>query len=146
MKFDLEITPFTSGANNIFIQVSDFQNNPVSDLDTMKVKVSNPSRNISPIEIPLERIESEDKPDEFKGEITFGFSGEWLVEVEAQRTANANESVRLNLLVKPHLENLKIDIIEYEFPEKTKPLFPLYDGHDSIWISDPTSPKLWKFD
>ncbi len=52
----------------------------------------------------------------------------------------------MNLLVKPHLENLKIDIIEYEFPEKTKPLFPLYDGHDSIWISDPTSPKLWKFD
>jgi len=146
LKFDLEITPFTSGANNIFIQVSDFQNKPVSDLDTMKVKVSNPSRNISPIEIPLERTELEDKPDEFKGEITFGFSGEWLVEVEAQRTANANESVRLNLLVKPHLENLKIDIIEYEFPEKTKPLFPLYDGHDSIWISDPTSPKLWKFD
>ncbi|MDX1596910.1 MAG: CopD family protein, partial [Nitrosopumilaceae archaeon] len=146
LRFDLEISPFTSGANNIFIQVSDFENNQVSDLDTMKVKVSNPSRNISPIEVPLERIKSEDKPDEFKGEITFGFSGDWLVEVEAQRTENANESVRLNLLVKPHLENLKIDINEYEFPEKTKPLFPLYDGHDSIWISDPTSPRLWKFD
>ena len=146
LRFDLEITPFTSGTNSIFIQVSDFESNQVSDLDTMKVKVSNPSRNISPIEVPLERIKSEDKPDEFKGEITFGFSGNWLVEVEAQRTENANESVRLNLLVKPHLENLKINIIEYEFPQQTKPLFPLYDGHNSIWISDPTSPKLWRFD
>ena len=28
--------------------------------------------------------QTENKPIEFQGEITFGFSGEWLVEVEAK--------------------------------------------------------------
>ena len=37
------------------------------------------------------------------------------------------------------------EIIEYEFPESTKPLYPLFDGKNSIWISDPAAPKLWQF-
>ena len=146
IQFDVKITPFTSGSNEIFIKANNLQNNAISDLEQIKVKVSNPSRNISPIEIPLERIELEGKPDEFRGEITFGFSGNWLVEIEAQRTENANESVRLNLLVKPQLEDLKIEIVEYDFPVDSKPLYLLYDDHESIWISDPSAPKLWRFD
>ena len=146
MQFDVEITPFTSGSNEIIINPSDLQNNAINDLEQVKVKVSNPSRNITPIEVPLERINLEDEPDEFRGELTFGFSGNWLVEIEAQRTENANESIRLDLLVKPHLEDLKVEIVEYEFPVDSKPLYPLYDGHESIWISDPSAPKLWRFD
>jgi len=51
----------------------------------------------------------------------------------------------MNLLVKPRLADLQIEIIEYEFPESIKPLYPLYDGKNSIWISDPTAPRLWQF-
>ena len=29
--------------------------------------------------------QSENRPPEFQGEATFGFSGEWLVEVEAKK-------------------------------------------------------------
>ncbi|MDH3855948.1 MAG: copper resistance protein CopD, partial [Nitrosopumilus sp.] len=112
----------------------------------IKVKVSNPSKNISPIEVPMEIIkQEEDKPIEFQGELTFGFSGEWLVEIEAQRTENANESKILNLLVKPRLADIQTQVIEYELPEDAKPLFPVYDGKDSIWISDASSPRLWQF-
>jgi len=85
------------------------------------------------------------KPDEFQGELTFGFSGEWLVEIEAIRTENANESVILNLLVKPRLTDIQTKIIEYELPENAKPLFPLYDGKNSIWLSDALVPRLWEF-
>ena len=85
------------------------------------------------------------RPVEFQGEITFGFSGEWLVEVEAQRSENANESKILNLLVKPKLTDLQTQVIEYEIPEESKPLFPLYDGRDTLWISDASSPRLWEF-
>ena len=144
-RFDIEITPFTSGSNSIFVKVSDFENNSLYDSDELKVKISNPQKNISPIEIPIEVIEQEG-PREFKGEITFGFSGEWQVEVEAQRTENANESVLLMLLVKPRLADLQTEIIEYELPESSKPLYPLYDGKNSIWVSDPSAPKIWKFD
>ena len=145
-KFDIDISPFSSGSNTILVKVSDFEGNPLYDSNQLKVKVSNPSKNISPIEVPMEIIkQNENRPIEFQGEITFGFSGEWLVEVEAQRTENANESKLLNLLVKPKLTDIQTQIIEYEIPEESKPLFPLYDGRDTLWISDASSPRLWEF-
>ena len=145
-KFDIDISPFSSGSNTILVKVSDFEGNPLYDSNQLKVKVSNPSKNISPIEVPMEIIkQNENRPIEFQGEITFGFSGEWLVEVEAQRTENANESKLLNLLVKPKLTDIQTQIIEYEIPEESKPLFPLYDERDTLWISDASSPRLWEF-
>jgi len=146
VKFDIDITPFSSGANTILIKTSDFEGNPLKDSNQVKVKISNPAKNISPIEIPMEIIkQSENRPVEFQGKVTFGFSGEWLVEVEAQRTESANESKILNLLVKPRLANIQTQIIEFELPEDAKPLFPLYDGKNSIWLSDASSPRLWEF-
>ncbi len=144
-KYDIHITPFSSGVNTISVKISDFDNNRLQDADEIKVKISNPQRNISPIEIPLVKIGQEDKPIEFQGEITFGFSGKWQTEIEIQRMQNANESVMMDLLVKPRLPDLQTEIIEYDFPETTKPLFPLFDGNNSIWISDPSAPRLWKF-
>lgn len=145
-KFEIEISPFSSGANTILVKVSDFDNKLLYDSNQIKVKVSNPSKNISAIEVPMEIIkENEDNPIEFQGELTFGFFGEWQIEIEAQRTENANESKIMNLLVKPRLTNIQTQIIEYELPEDAKPLFPLYDGKNSIWISDPSAPRLWQF-
>ena len=145
-KFDIEITPFSSGTNTILVKITDFENNQLQDADEVKVKISNPQRNISPIEVPMSNISQEEgEPAKFEGEVTFGFSGQWQTEIEIQRTQNANESVMMNLLVKPRLPDLQTEIIEYEFPEDTKPLFPLYDGKDSIWFSDPGAPRIWQF-
>ena len=145
-KFYVEMTPFSSGTNTILVKVSDFNGNHLPDSDQLKVKMSNPSKNISPIEIPMELVKQEElKPNEFQGELTFGFSGKWLIEIESQRTENANESIILNLLVKPRLANIQTQVIEYELPDDGKPLFPMYDGKDSIWISDASAPRLWQF-
>ncbi|MCV0393437.1 MAG: CopD family protein [Nitrosopumilus sp.] len=145
-KFDIEILPFASGQNSILVKVSDFENKPLYDYDQLKVKISNPSKNISPIEVPMEVIkEDENKPVEYQGELTFGFSGDWEMEIEAQRMESANEGKIINLVVKPRLENLQTQIIEYQLPEDAKPLFPLYDEKNSIWISDPSAPRLWEF-
>ena len=145
-KFDIQISPFSSGVNTILVKVSDFENNPIYDSNQIKVKIANPSKNISPIEIPMQIIKDNNNiPVEFQGELTFGFSGEWQLEIESQRTENANESKIFNVLVKPRLENIQTQIVEYEFPENAKPLYPLYDGKNSIWISDPSAPKIWEF-
>lgn len=144
-KFDIEITPFTSGANTILVKITDFENNQLQDSDEIKVKISNPQRNISPIEVPMVKISQKNMPAEFEGDLTFGFSGQWQTEIEIQRMQNANESIMMNLLVKPRLPDLQVEIIEYPFPEPTKPLFPLFDGKDSIWISDPGAPRIWQF-
>ena len=145
-KLDIDISPFSSGLNTILVKVSDLEGKPLHDSNQIKVKVSNPSKNISPIEVPMEIIkQDEDRPLEFRGDLTFGFSGEWLVEIEIQRTENANESKIMNLFVKPRLSNIQTQVVEYELPQDAKPLFPLYDGHDSIWLSDASAPRIWQF-
>lgn len=145
-KFEIQISPFSSGVNTILVKVSDFDNNPIYDSNQIKVKILNPSKNISPIEIPMQMTkENNNIPVEFQGELIFGFSGEWQLEIESQRTENVNESKILNLLVKPRLDNIQTQIVEYKFPETAKPLYPLYDGKNSIWISDPSAPRLWEF-
>ena len=143
-KFSIDISPFSSGANTILVKVSDFEGNQLYDSEQIHVKISNPSKNISPIEVPMS-IKNISDTIQFQGELTFGFSGEWLVEIEAQRTENANESVMLNLLVKPRLLDIQTQVIEYELPEDAKPLFAVYDGKDSLWISDASAPRLWQF-
>ena len=143
-KFDINISPYSSGINTIKVVVSDFEGSQLYDSDKIKVKISNPSKNISPIEVPM-TFENLSDPIQFQGELTFGFSGEWLVSIEAQRTENANESIILNLLVKPRLTDIQTQVIEYELPKDAKPLFPLYDGEDSIWMSDGAAPRLWQF-
>ncbi|MGI0097555.1 MAG: virginiamycin B lyase family protein, partial [Nitrosopumilaceae archaeon] len=147
VKFDVTVSPFTSGQNTISVIVSDFNGNSLSDIDYLKIKVSNPQRNIAPIEIPITSIQDEKTSIvQYEGDVTFGFSGNWQVEIEAQRTQTVNEDVVLDLIVKPKLTQLKTEITEYQFPSiDSAPLYPLFDGKNTIWISDPSKPRLWKF-
>ena len=146
VKFDIEIVPFTPGNNSINIAVSDLDGNPIPDFEALKVKVSNPQRSIPPIQVMLEPVQTEDGPHEFQGDAAIGFSGVWQIDAEAHRTENINETVVMQLLIKPRLDDIKTEIVEYEFPEAAKPLYPLFDGRNSIWTSDASAPKLWKFD
>jgi len=143
-RFDIEVFPFATGSNEVTVQVTDSQGDRIGDLDAVKIKVSNPEKNITPIVIDMTRTEDEDR-DEFVGEATFGFSGNWRVEVEAQKTQTANEAVQLDLLVKPRLENLRVDITEYDLPAEGKPLYPIFDGENTIWFSDISDSVVWKF-
>ena len=142
-RFAVEVHPFASGANTVTARVTDPQGGALDDLDGVKVKVSNPEKGITPIEV--EMAGTGDGAG-FAGEATFGFSGRWLVEVEARRAGAANEAVSLHLLVKPRLGDLRTDITEYELPAAGKPLYPAYDrGGGAVWFSDTTRPVLWRF-
>ena len=143
-KFDVSVFPVSVGSNTINVIVSTIDGEPMSDISTLKIKVSNPQRGISPIEIST--TQTSDMVTEFEAEATFGFAGTWQIEVEAQRTQSANESVIFDVLVKPTLSEIRTEIIEYDFPEgESAPLYPRYDGDNTIWISDAAKPKLWKF-
>ncbi|NWK04939.1 CopD family protein [Marine Group I thaumarchaeote] len=143
-KFDVSILPVGVGPNTISVVVSTIEGEPMSDVSGLKIKVSNPQRNISPIEIST--IQSSDEVTEFEGKATFGFAGTWQIEIEAQRTQTANESVIFDVLVKPTLSEIRTEITEYDFPEAdSAPLYPRYDGDNTIWISDAGEPRLWKF-
>jgi len=143
-KFDVSVLPVGVGPNTISVVVSTIDGEQMSDVSGLKIKVSNPQRNISPIEIST--IQSSDEVTKFEGEATFGFAGTWQIEIEAQRTQAANESVIFDVLVKPTLSEIRTEITEYDFPEgESAPLYPRYDGDNTIWISDAAEPRLWKF-
>ncbi|MEX2060986.1 MAG: CopD family protein, partial [Nitrosopumilaceae archaeon] len=73
VKFDVAVSPFTSGQNTISVIVSDFNGNSLSDIDYLKIKVSNPQRNIAPIEIPITSIQDEKTSIvQYEGDVTFG--------------------------------------------------------------------------
>jgi copper transport protein len=145
-KFDVSVLPVSVGPNTINVIVSAIDGEPLSDISGLKIKVSNPQRNIAPIEISTTESQSSSDVTEFEGETTFGFAGIWQIEIEAQRTQAANEGVIFDVLVKPTLTEIRTEITEYDFPESdSAPLYPRYDGDNTIWISDAAEPRIWEF-
>ena len=143
-KFDVKVLPAGIGSNTISVIVTSYDDKPLVDISGLKIKVSNPQKNISPIE--AEVIEDvQDSITKYSADATFGFAGNWQIELEAQRAENSNENAIFSLQIKPALRDIRTEITEYEFPaEETAPLFPVYDGKN-IWISDAQKPRLWKF-
>ena len=143
-KFDVKVLPAGIGSNTISVIVTSYDNKPLADISGLKVKVSNPQKNISPIEAEVtENVQ--DSVTKYSADATFGFAGNWQIELEAQRAENSNENAIFSLQIKPSLNDIRTEITEYDFPaEETAPLFPVYDG-ENIWISDAQKPRLWKF-
>ena len=145
-KFDVSVIPVGVGPNTINVMVSAVDGKPLSDVSGLKIKVSNPQRNIASIEVPITEVRSGSEVIGFEAEATFGFAGTWQIEVEAQRTQTANEGVIFDVLVKPTLSEIRTQVTEYDFPDPdSAPLYPLYDGDNTIWISDAAEPRIWKF-
>ena len=145
-KFDVSVIPLGVGPNTISVLVSNVSGEPLPDISDLKIKVSNPQRNIAPIEIPITELKSNDGTTRYEGDATFGFAGTWEIEVEAQRTQTVNESVIFTVLVKPTLSEIRTEITEYDFPDPdVAPLYPRFDGDNTIWISDAAKPRIWEF-
>ena len=126
-KFDVKVLPAGIGSNTISVIVTSYDDKPLTDISGLKVKVSNPQKNISPIEAEVtENVQ--DSITKYSADATFGFAGNWQIELEAQRAENSNENAIFNLQIKPALKDIRTEITEYEFPaEETAPLFPVYD-------------------
>lgn len=153
IKFDIEITPFATGENGIAITVSGADGTDLDDLDRIKAKASNPARGIPPIELDLQDV-TRDKEGAaatgsvtYQGVLTLAFSGQWLVEIEAQRLQNANEAVRLDISARPNLRDMDTALAEYDLPANgTSPLHAAYDHAGSVWFTDASAPRLWQVD
>ena len=146
-RFDVTVAPVGIGVNQINVIVSGLDDQPLSDISSLKIKVSNPSRSIASIEAEVteNKISGQDIFTKYSAEPTFSFAGIWQIELEAQRTENANESVLFDVRIKPALSDMRTEVTEYEIPaDDTAPLYPVYDGKN-IWISDAQNPRLWKF-
>ena len=146
-KFDINIMPFSSGTNTIAVSVLALDGTPLTDTSALEIKISNPQKNISPMELDVLPVEyAMDFSVQYASNATFGFPGRWHVEIEALRTQRTNEAVSFDVVIKPQLSEIKTNIVEYSFPvTDAAPLYPVFDGKNTIWISDTSKPRLWKF-
>jgi len=143
-KFDVKVLPAGIGTNTISVIVSSFDDKPLEDISGLKIKVSNPQKNIASIEAEVTE-DAQSSIIKYSADATFGFAGNWQIELEAQRNENSNENTIFSIQIKPSLSDIRTEITEYDFPaDDTAPLFPVYDGKN-IWISDAQKPRLWKF-
>ena len=141
-RFDIQIYPYTTGYNGITVRASNLDGTPVTGQTGIGVKISNPERNISPVQ-----VEMTPDGDTYYGDVVFGFAGQWLVDIESQRDEGGNEATSMVLPVKPNLDSMIMEVNEFPFPTDAKPLHPVYDDRrDVIWVSDASAPRIWSFD
>ncbi len=148
-KFDISINPLSTGTNTVTTDITSLDEKALGDIFEVILKVSNPQKGISPIDLKLLPVKSSDVNSsaiQYIGNATFGFPGKWHVEIVALRKQNANEAVSFDVVIKPHLSDLQTNIVEYSFPRQdAAPLYPVFDGNNTIWISDTGKPRIWKF-
>ncbi|MGI0008585.1 MAG: virginiamycin B lyase family protein [Nitrosopumilaceae archaeon] len=148
-KFDISINPLTTGTNTVTTSITSLDEKPLDDIFEIVLKVSNPQKGISSIDLRLLPVKSADTNSpvtQYIGNTTFGFPGTWHVEIISLRKQNANEAVSFDVTIKPRLSELQTNIVEYNFPDaNVAPLYPLFDGKNTIWISDTAKPRIWKF-
>ncbi|HSD04508.1 MAG TPA: CopD family protein [Nitrosopumilaceae archaeon] len=148
-RFDVSIEPLSSGTNTVSVSVMSLDGKSLGDVSEVVMKVSNPQKGISPIESnmsPIKSADSDSQVTQYVGNATFGFTGTWHVEIVALRTQTANDAISFDVLIKPRLSELKTSMVEYGFPDAdVAPLYPVFDGTNTIWISDTAKPRIWKF-
>ena len=148
-KFDISINHLSTGTNTITTSITSLDEKPLDDIYEVILKISNPQKGISPIDLkllPVKFADANSSVTQYIGNATFGFSGTWHVEIISLRKQNANEAISFNVVIKPRLSELQTNIVEYNFPDaNVAPLYPVFDGKNTIWISDTAKPRIWKF-
>lgn len=140
--FDTTVWPLTAGSNTVTVFVTDPQGNPLNDLEGVRVTITSVDQGIAPLKIDL----AESANNTYSGNVTLGFWGRWDLQLEAIRSVSANESATIRALAKPPLSGLSLEIIDYDLPSGASPLHIEHDQRNTIWMSDPASPRLWSYD
>jgi copper transport protein len=146
-KIQINLEPARLGENKIFVEFSDYNNNPTANIINATLKLSQIERGIGPILIDMEKISN----GRFNAVIPFSALGLWNIEIQGKtlqpNTPNTIATFEIN--IKPRISDLQFNITEYKAPQNSLLLDPVYQAStDSIWIGDslPGSGRLWKFD
>jgi streptogramin lyase len=85
----------------------------------------------------------------FTSDASFGVAGKWDVIIEGVNSQGDNMIASLDLNVKPQISNLDFTINQYQTPNSSMPLFPVFDAErQSIWVGDSAlgSGRIWQLD
>ena len=146
-KIEINLNPGRLGENKIFVEFSDYNNNPTTNIINATIKLSQIERGIGPILIDMQKISN----GRFNAVVPFSALGLWNVEIQGKtiqpNTPNTIATFEIN--IKPRISDLQFNITEYKAPQNSLLLDPVYQAStNSIWVGDslPGSGRLWKFD
>lgn len=146
-KIQIHLEPARLGENKIFVEFSDYNNKPTSNIINATIKLTQIERGIGPILIDMEEISN----GRFYTVVPLSALGLWNIEIQGKtlqlNTPNTIATFEIN--IKPRISDLQFNITEYKAPQSSLLLYPVYQAStDSIWVGDslPGSGRLWKFD
>jgi copper transport protein len=143
-KVNLTVDPFAVGQNKFTLAFSGNDNKPV-DVSAASIKLTQVEKGIGPINVNATRQQD----GTFAADAAFSLAGVWSVQVEGVRPSASNIVASLDVPVKPAISSLGFDVKEYKTPEKSLPLFPIFDAaRQSIWAGDQSlgSGRIWQLD
>ena len=146
-KIQIHLEPARLGENKIFVEFSDYNNNPTTNIINASLKLSEIERGIGPIVIDMEKISN----GRFNAIVPLSALGLWNFEIQGKTSQpNApNTIATFEVNIKPRISDLQFNITEYKTPQNSLLLNPVYQAStDSIWVGDslPGSGRLWQFD
>lgn len=142
-KIKIAISPFDVGQNNFKISFIGRDGMPVASIDSATIKMTQIEQAIGPITVDTKK----QSDGVFTSNASFGVSGNWDVTIEGVNSQGSNMIASLDLNVKPQVSNLNFSINRYETPERSMPLYPIFDqGRQSIWVGDTQlgSGRIWQ--
>jgi len=144
----LTINPFSTGNNDFKISFLDSNKNPI-DMKSVQLRLMQVDKVIGPITINAQQVST----GVFSANTAFGFPGHWNARVEGVQ--NKENSLNLvasydDLLVKPNLDSLAVNIKEFKTPgNNSLPFYPVYDNsRNVVWVGDSAinSSRIFEFD
>jgi copper transport protein len=146
-KIQIHLEPARLGENKIFVEFSDYNNKPTTNIINASLKLSEIERGIGPIVIDMEKISN----GRFNAIVPLSALGLWNFEIQGKTSQpNApNTIATFEVNIKPRISDLQFNITEYKTPQNSLLLNPVYQAStDSIWVGDslPGSGRLWQFD
>jgi copper transport protein len=145
-KIQLRIDPFTIGQNTF--EVTFYDNNSIARfINSSAIKLTQVDKGVGPIVVDMSNLSQ----GVFRVDTALSLPGRWTVQVlgESVEPGSQNMVAIFDLNVKPSLSNLQFSVEEYETPQPSLPLYPIYDSlKRTIWLGDsmPGSGRIWEFD
>lgn len=144
-KIRLSISPFAVGQNNFKMSFSGQNGDSVTGIESASIKLTQIERGIGPITVDTKKQSN----NVFTAEAAFSLPGVWSIEIEGVNPQGSNMLASLDANVKPRVSNLQFAVKEYKIPERSLPLYPVFDAErQSIWVGDtlPGSSRIWQLD
>lgn len=141
VRVRLSIEPALLGENRFTLVLTAPDGSALDDVSSVRLKASMPREGIAPVE--YQAVQAGDD-GVYTGSITLPAYGPWTIEVLAAREGALNIAVPLEFNLKPRLDDLGLELVEYAMPDGAKPYHLILDGR-MLWISDVGGPRIWLY-